>query len=206
MVAAEATSVWLRQGVAVPAAVRKSQKAPDPIHVCALPDLNPDLDQPRVDVQLEQVGRTRHRPCLHWSHSDLDSLTIVVNTAEGRAVVQTGQRFRPTDRAKSSNVAKMTDRPFTEEVPRLLKERGMSIRTLAAMIGISDSHLSRVLRRADYKTPSPDLTTRVAVTLGLPPDYFREFREAYVIERIKSDPKLLNRLYSRLSVAKKRRP
>ena len=100
----------------------------------------------------------------------------------------------------------MTDRPFTEEVPRLLKERRMSIRALAATIGISDSHLSRVLRRADYKTPSPDLTTRVAVALGLPADYFREYREAYVVELIKTDPKLLNRLYSRLNVAKRSRP
>jgi transcriptional regulator with XRE-family HTH domain len=91
-----------------------------------------------------------------------------------------------------------TDRPFTQELPRLLKERQMSIRTLATTIGISDSHLSRVLRRADYKTPSPDLTRRVALALGLPSDYFREFREAYVIDRIKTDPKLLNRLYSRL--------
>ena len=79
----------------------------------------------------------------------------------------------------------------------------MSVRALAARIGINDSHLSRVLRQADYKTPSPDLTTRVAGALGLPADYFREFREAYVIELIKTDPKLLNKLYSRLNVAKK---
>jgi transcriptional regulator with XRE-family HTH domain len=96
-------------------------------------------------------------------------------------------------------VAKHTDIPFTEELPRLLRERGMSVRGLAAEIGISDSHLSRVLRRADYKTPSPDLTRRVALSLGLPPDYFREFREAYVVEQIKSDSRLLNDLYVRLS-------
>jgi len=75
----------------------------------------------------------------------------------------------------------------------------MSQRALAATIGISDSHLSRVLRRADYKTPSPDLTKRVALALGLPPDYFPEFREAYVIEQVKSDPKLRNTLYARLT-------
>jgi len=36
------------------------------------------------------------------------------------------------------------------------------------------------------------------LALGLPPDYFLEFREAYVIERIRSDPKLRNDLYARL--------
>jgi len=95
-------------------------------------------------------------------------------------------------------MADQTDTPFIEELPRLLHDRGMSLRALAATIGISDSHLSRVLRRADYKTPSPDLTRKVARALGLPPDYFLEFREAYVIERIRSDPKLCNDLYARL--------
>jgi plasmid maintenance system antidote protein VapI len=198
MVSAEATSVWLSQGVAVAAAVRKSQKTSHLVAVDALPGLEPDLDQPGVDVQLEQISRTRRHQCLHLPTPIRCPLTILVNVPERRTIVQTGQRFHPMHRAESSNVAKMTDRPFTEEVPRLLKERRMSIRALAATIGISDSHLSRVLRRADYKTPSPDLTTRVAVALGLPVDYFREFREAFVIELIKTDPKLLNRIYSRL--------
>jgi transcriptional regulator with XRE-family HTH domain len=96
-------------------------------------------------------------------------------------------------------MADQTDTPFTDELPRLLKERGISQRGLAAMIGISDSHLSRVLRRADYKTPSPDLTKRVALVLRLPPDYFPEFREACVVEQIRADPKLRNELYSRLT-------
>jgi transcriptional regulator with XRE-family HTH domain len=99
-------------------------------------------------------------------------------------------------------MAKRTDSPFVEEVPRLLEERGMSIRALAAAIGVSDSHLSRVLRRADYKTPSTDLTTRVARVFDLPADYFPEFREAWVIERIKSDSKLRNTLYARLRPTK----
>jgi transcriptional regulator with XRE-family HTH domain len=96
-------------------------------------------------------------------------------------------------------MADQTDVPFTEELPRLLKERGISQRALAAMIGISDSHLSRVLRRADYKTPSPDLTRRIALALELPPHYFPEFREAYVIERIRTHPKLRNDLFRRLA-------
>lgn len=74
----------------------------------------------------------------------------------------------------------------------------MSIRALAREIGINDSHLSRVLRRADYKTPSPELTSKVAIALGLPPDYFAEFRESFVVDRIRSDPALRNQLYARL--------
>jgi transcriptional regulator with XRE-family HTH domain len=96
-------------------------------------------------------------------------------------------------------MADQTDTPFTQELPRLLKVRGISQRGLAAMIGISDSHLSRVLRRADYKTPSADLTRRVALALRLPPDYFPEFREALVIDQIRADATLRNELYVRLT-------
>ena len=37
------------------------------------------------------------------------------------------------------------DRPFVEEVPRLLRERGLSIRALAREVGVTDGHLSRVI-------------------------------------------------------------
>jgi transcriptional regulator with XRE-family HTH domain len=91
-----------------------------------------------------------------------------------------------------------TDTPFTEELPRLLEERGMSLRALAARLGIADSHLSRVLRLADYKRASPELMTRIAMELGLQGDYFAEIREAYVIAAVQSDAKLRNDLYTRL--------
>jgi hypothetical protein len=46
----------------------------------------------------------------------------------------------------------------------------------------------------------------VAVTLGLPDDYFPEFREAFVLERIKADPKLREELYARLRRRRAPRP
>lgn len=91
-----------------------------------------------------------------------------------------------------------TNAPFVEEVPRLLRQRGLSIRALAREVGVTDAHLSRVLRRVSYKTPSGDLARRVALALDLPGDYFPEFREWLVVERIKSDAKLRDRLYRQL--------
>ena len=95
--------------------------------------------------------------------------------------------------------ARWTDTPFTVELPRLLHERGLSLRALARAIGINDSHLSRVVRRADYKAASAELTRRIAVELGLPPDYFPDVREAAVISVIKTDPDLRDRLYDRIN-------
>jgi transcriptional regulator with XRE-family HTH domain len=77
----------------------------------------------------------------------------------------------------------------------MLRERGWSLRALATAAGVSPSHLSRVLRQADYKTAGGDLAGRVADALGLPVDYFPEFREAAVIDRVKSDPGWRDRLY-----------
>jgi transcriptional regulator with XRE-family HTH domain len=88
--------------------------------------------------------------------------------------------------------------PFVEELPRLLQEREMSLRAVAAQSGVSSSYLSRVLRRVEYKTPGPELVRRVAVALGLPHDYFPEFREGFVVDRVKADRKLRDRLYDRL--------
>lgn len=100
--------------------------------------------------------------------------------------------------AKSKPLAR-TDRPFGEELPRLLAERGLSVRSVAQAANISPSHLSRALRGKDYKTPGPRLTRAVAAALALPEDYFPEAREAYVLDRVKSDPPLRDRLYDELS-------
>jgi hypothetical protein len=45
----------------------------------------------------------------------------------------------------------------------------------------------------NYKTPSAELAGSVAKALGLPKDYFPEFREAFVIDKVKSDPRLRER-------------
>ncbi|HEY3962530.1 MAG TPA: helix-turn-helix domain-containing protein, partial [Gaiellaceae bacterium] len=91
-----------------------------------------------------------------------------------------------------------SDVPFVREVPKLLKERGLSVRGLAREVGVTDAHLSRVLRGVDYKTVSGDLAGRVALALDLPQDYFPEFRQAFVIDRIRRDDQLRERLYKQL--------
>jgi plasmid maintenance system antidote protein VapI len=75
------------------------------------------------------------------------------------------------DGADTFDLVLRTNRPFAEEVPRLMRERDLSQRKLAHIAGVTPSHLSRILRHAD-KTPSPDLARRIVVALGLPHDYF----------------------------------
>lgn len=97
-----------------------------------------------------------------------------------------------------------TEHRFVEELPRLLAQREMSLRALARQVGVTDAHLSRVLRRVGYKTPSGELAGRVAEALGLPIDYFPEYREAFVIDQIKRDSRLRDQLYDRLRTQRPR--
>jgi transcriptional regulator with XRE-family HTH domain len=91
-----------------------------------------------------------------------------------------------------------TQKPFVEELPRLLARRGLSIRQLSNMVDVSDSHLSRILRQANQKRVSPELARKVALALDLDEGYFTEAREGVVIERIRRDPRFRDRLYDEL--------
>jgi hypothetical protein len=44
------------------------------------------------------------------------------------------------------------------------------------------------MRGADYKTPSPPLMSTVAEFSDLPPNYWREAREAFVVEYLREHP------------------
>jgi transcriptional regulator with XRE-family HTH domain len=108
----------------------------------------------------------------------------------------------------SSNLRPMTPRrsqvPLVNQLPTLMKERGLSTNRLAGMVGVSQSHLSRALRGADRKTIAGELAARIAVALELPEDWFPETREARLFGRLQRDAALRDRLYDEL-VAPRRR-
>jgi transcriptional regulator with XRE-family HTH domain len=92
-----------------------------------------------------------------------------------------------------------TNTSFADEVPRLLKERGWSIRRLALEAGVERAYLWKVIRRKGYKTPSVRMAKAVAMALGLPSDYFPEYREGAVIEYLKRDAQARDEVFDRLS-------
>lgn len=91
-----------------------------------------------------------------------------------------------------------SSRPFADELPRLLAERGVSLRQFADAVEISVSHLSKITRRRNNKRVTPELAQRAAEALDLPSDYFPETREAYLLGRIRKQPRLRDRLYDEL--------
>jgi transcriptional regulator with XRE-family HTH domain len=84
-----------------------------------------------------------------------------------------------------------TQMPFRDALPGLLLERGISLRELGRRIGIDATYISRV-RRGQKRLPV-DLPKKVAVALGLPPDYFPETRESLILDAMRRDPELRER-------------
>lgn len=90
----------------------------------------------------------------------------------------------------------MTKRPFSDELPGLLAERGLSLRVVAREVGGFDhGYLSRML--SGKVAPNPQHVARISDYLGLPDDYFPEVREARTVDAIRQDAELRDRTYSR---------
>lgn len=94
---------------------------------------------------------------------------------------------------------RQTDESFREALARLMSERGLSQNALADAVGVQQSHLSRLLRQADHRVrPSLDLMRRISRALDLDEDYFAEYREELILERVRTDPKFRADTYRRL--------
>jgi transcriptional regulator with XRE-family HTH domain len=88
----------------------------------------------------------------------------------------------------------VTQRPFPDELPRLLTARKMTLRALAGEVGRLDhGYLSRMINR---KVPvNVQHAERIARHLGLVADYFPEVREAAVIDAIRKNSRLRDSIY-----------
>jgi transcriptional regulator with XRE-family HTH domain len=94
---------------------------------------------------------------------------------------------------------------LADDLPRLLEERGMTLRALASEIGVNQSYLSRVLGPRGIKASrraSPEAARKIALALGLPEDYFPEVREDYVVVRVRNEPATRDRFYRQLRKAR----
>jgi hypothetical protein len=74
------------------------------------------------------------------------------------------------------------------------------MRRLAIESGIERGYLWKVVRRRGYKTPSVRMAEAVASAFGLPPDYFPEYREGIVVDRVKRDSTVRDELFDQFSV------
>ena len=81
------------------------------------------------------------------------------------------------------------------QLAALASARGLSVRAVARALHIDQSYLSRVVT-GDVPV-SGSVAGRVAEVLGLPVDFFPEYREWRLVEAIRADPELRDRLFER---------
>ena len=92
--------------------------------------------------------------------------------------------------------ADRTQTSIRRALPKLLAAQGLSQREFAARIGFPQSYLSRTL--SAERSPSKRFLEAAARGLGLPKDYFPEYRQHVVIDALKRRPALRDKIYDSL--------
>ena len=89
--------------------------------------------------------------------------------------------------------------PFGTAVERLMNDSATTYRGLAAKTGLSAGYLNHLVH-GNRPVPSNAVIERLAESLEVEPQHFREYRLRVITERLETMPDLVDRLYRRLSV------
>ena len=79
-----------------------------------------------------------------------------------------------------------------------MNEQGVTYRGLADRSGLSAGYLNHLVH-GNRPVPSNEVIERLADSLGVEPEHFREYRLRVITERLEAMPELVDRLYRRLS-------
>jgi len=88
--------------------------------------------------------------------------------------------------------------PFGRSVERLMNERGLTYRGLAKTSGLSAGYINHLVH-GNRPVPSNEIIDRLAESLAVKPEHFREYRLRLITERLEASPELVDRLYRRLT-------
>jgi transcriptional regulator with XRE-family HTH domain len=91
-----------------------------------------------------------------------------------------------------------SDEPFGPTVERLMEETGTTYRGLAAKSDLSAGYLNHIVH-GNRPVPSNDVIARIADSLDVEPEHFREYRIRVITDKLEAMPELIDRLYKRLA-------
>jgi transcriptional regulator with XRE-family HTH domain len=90
-----------------------------------------------------------------------------------------------------------SEEPFGATIERLMAETGVTYRGLADKAGLSAGYLNHIVH-GNRPVPSNDVIARIAKSLGVEPEHFREYRIRVITDKLETMPELIDRLYKRL--------
>jgi transcriptional regulator with XRE-family HTH domain len=91
-----------------------------------------------------------------------------------------------------------SDDPFGPTIERLMEETGTTYRGLAAKSDLSAGYLNHIVH-GNRPVPSNDVIARIAESLSVEPEHFREYRIRVITDKLEAMPELIDRLYKRLA-------
>lgn len=94
---------------------------------------------------------------------------------------------------------KYSEDDFGATIERLMAERGLTYRGLAAKTDLSAGYLNHLVH-GNRPVPSKDVVERLANALDVEPEHFREYRLRVISDRLEQMPDLVDRLYKKLAV------
>jgi transcriptional regulator with XRE-family HTH domain len=92
---------------------------------------------------------------------------------------------------------KFSEEPFGPTIERLMAENGVTYRGLAEKTDLSAGYLNHLVH-GNRPVPSNEVVERLAASLGVEPEHFREYRLRVITARLEQMPELIDRLYRRL--------
>ena len=92
---------------------------------------------------------------------------------------------------------KFSEESFGPTVERLMGETGLTYRGLADKTDLSAGYLNHIVH-GNRPVPSNEVISRLASSLGVEPEHFREYRIRVITDRLEEMPDLVDRLYKRL--------
>ena len=91
-----------------------------------------------------------------------------------------------------------SDDPFGPTIERLMMDTGTTYRGLADKADLSAGYLNHIVH-GNRPVPSNDVIARIAESLDVEPEHFREYRIRVITEKLEAMPELIDRLYKRLA-------
>ena len=160
------------------------------------------LRRPRRAAGREVRGRGSDRlPCPRHRREEVARGRLGGRSATRRLVGRPRcdvRRAEMGDAVLMARRRRYSDDPFGPTIERLMDETGTTYRGLAAKADLSAGYLNHIVH-GNRPVPSNDVIARIAESLDVEAEHFREYRIRVITDKLETMPELIDRLYKRLA-------